>query len=97
MSGRRIETVHMIGGGTQNQLLSQLTADATNRTVITGPIEATAIGNILAQAMALGYINSLEEAREIVRNSFEPLVFQPRDRSGWDEAYIKLKELLRND
>lgn len=97
LSGRTIETVHIIGGGTQNQLLSQFTADATNRTVITGPIEATAIGNILAQGMALGEINSLDEAREIVRNSFEPLVFQPRDRSGWDEAYMKLQELMKND
>ena len=54
MLGRRLEPIHIVGGGTQNRLLSQFTADATGRAVVTGPVEATATGNVLMQAMALG-------------------------------------------
>ena len=75
--GKKLETIHIVGGGTQNKLLSQLTADATQRQVVTGPIEATAIGNLLVQAVALGHIGSLEEAREVVRRSFEVQTFEP--------------------
>jgi rhamnulokinase len=63
MLGYRLEPIHIIGGGMQNRLLNQLTADATNRSVIAGPIEATAIGNVLMQAVALGRLTSLDEAR----------------------------------
>jgi rhamnulokinase len=95
LTGRKLPTIHIIGGGTQNRLLSQFTADATGRTVITGPIEATAIGNILTQAMAMGKLNNLEEACEVVRHSFEPQIFQPENRSGWDDAYAKLISLMK--
>src|SRR5947208_12938305 len=60
--GRRINTIHIVGGGTQNELLNQMTADACARTVVTGPVEATAIGNILVQAMATADVKSLAEA-----------------------------------
>src|SRR5438045_9652753 len=69
--GRRINTIHIVGGGTQNELLNQMTADACARPVIAGPIEATAIGNILVQAMAVGDVKSLSDARQIVRQSFD--------------------------
>lgn len=75
---KHFDPIHIVGGGTQNKLLSQLTADVTGRTVITGPIEATAIGNILVQAMGRGFVKDLNEVRKIVRNSFETLTFEPR-------------------
>ena len=72
----------------------QSAADAGNLTVIAGPIEATAIGNILAQAMALGDVASISEARKIVRESFDVLKFTPneKNRTAWDEAFEKFKK-----
>ena len=90
MLGRRLEPLHIVGGGTQNRLLSQLTANAVGRAVITGPVEATACGNLLMQLVALGEIATLDEGRRIVRRSFEPERYGPIDRAGWDEAYAKL-------
>ena len=75
--GRRFSAIHIFGGGSQNSLLNQLTANACGRPVIAGPVEATAIGNLLMQMIALGEISSLAEARTIVRNSFECRVFEP--------------------
>jgi len=97
MLGYRLEPIHIIGGGTQNRLLNQFTADATNRTVVAGPVEATAIGNILMQAVALGHIQSLDEARAIVRHSFKPETYQPQEAAQWAAAYGKLCALIRGD
>jgi rhamnulokinase len=96
MLGYRLEPIHIIGGGTKNRLLDQLTADATNRSVITGPIEATAIGNVLMQAVALGYLKSLEGARAVVRHSFKPETYEPHPASEWDVAYEKLNKLMQD-
>jgi rhamnulokinase len=93
MLGMRLEPIHIVGGGAQSRLLSRFTADATGRTVITGPVEATAAGNILVQAVALGYLGSMSEARAIVRDSFDLVTFEPGKPNGWDEAYARLKEL----
>ncbi len=68
---RRLKTIHIVGGGSRHTLLNQLVADRTGRTVIAGPVEATAIGNVLVQAVAAGVIRDLDEGRQIVRNSFE--------------------------
>lgn len=92
--GRRLEPVHIVGGGTRNRLLCQFTADATGRTVVAGPAEATAIGNILVQAIAYGAIESPAAAREVVRQSFSVEVFSPGDRAGWEPAYRRFSELL---
>jgi rhamnulokinase len=92
--GRKINTIHIVGGGTQNELLTQITADACGRTVIAGPVEATAIGNILVQAMATGDVKSLAEARTIVRNSFELKRYEPRDTATWDSAYARFQSLV---
>lgn len=92
--GKRLPVIHIVGGGTQNTLLCQLTADATGRTVLAGPVEATAISNILVQAMALGYINGLSEAREIIKKSFEVKIYQPSPGEPWDDAYEKFLKLL---
>lgn len=94
--GHPIDKIHIVGGGTKNKLLSQLTADATNRPVITGPIEATAIGNILSQMIGLNVLPSLADAREVVRRSYEVLTFEPKNTAGWDEAYNRLQSLIED-
>jgi rhamnulokinase len=94
MLGRRLDPIHIVGGGTQNQLLSQFTADATGRPVLTGPIEATAMGNCLMQAIALGHLGSLWDARSVVRNSTEVMTFEPGERAGWDDAYARFLQLV---
>jgi sugar (pentulose or hexulose) kinase len=95
MLGYRLEPIHIIGGGTQNRLLNQLTADATRRSVVAGPIEATAIGNVLMQAIALTHLKSLDEARAVVRHSFKPETYEPQTSNRWDAAYQRLCELLK--
>jgi rhamnulokinase len=92
--GKRLETVHIIGGGMQNELLCQLAADAMHRPVVAGPIEATAMGNMLMQALALGHVGSLNEAREVVRNSFQVMTYEPGLGAPWDEAYGRYLALL---
>lgn len=92
--GHSLPVIHIIGGGSQNTLLNQFTANATGCEVITGPVEATAIGNLLIQALGLGLVSSLSEARSIVRNSCDVNYFHPMDRKIWEEAYsayLKLK------
>jgi sugar (pentulose or hexulose) kinase len=91
--GRKIAVIHIVGGGCQNELLNQMTADACNRPVIAGPIEATGIGNILVQAMATGDVKSLRDARAIVRKSFDVKRYEPREAKMWDEAYGRFKAL----
>jgi rhamnulokinase len=78
LSGRKIEVIHIVGGGSRNALLNQFVADTTRRRVIAGPSEATAIGNILVQAIGSGALKSLSEAREVVRRSFELTVVEPK-------------------
>jgi rhamnulokinase len=87
MAGRRLPVIHIFGGGSRNRLLNQFAADATGRTIVAGPVEATAIGNILVQAMALGAVADLAEGRALVRRSFAVKEFEPGDRAGWEEAY----------
>jgi rhamnulokinase len=92
--GRKIKVIHIVGGGTQNELLNQMTADACGRTVIAGPIEATAIGNILVQAMATGDVKSLDEARAIVRASFDVKQYEPANAKEWNSAYEKFQKIV---
>ena len=75
LSGRRVDAIHIVGGGSKNRLLNQLVADETGRRVIAGPSEATAIGNLLVQAMGAGQLNGLDEIRAVVRKSFAPETF----------------------
>jgi sugar (pentulose or hexulose) kinase len=95
LTGKHLEPIHIIGGGTKNRLLNQFTADATGRTVITGPIEATAIGNVLMQAIGLKHLDSLNDAREVVHASFEPEVYEPKRATDWDEAYARLQKIMQ--
>jgi len=94
MMGRSIVVVHIIGGGMQNELLSQFAADAMQRPVVAGPIEATAMGNMLMQALALGHIGSHAQGREVVRNSFQVRTYEPGDAAPWDELYGRYLQLV---
>ena len=85
--------VHVVGGGALNALLCQWTADATGLPVLAGPVEATAVGNLAAQAMALGELASLDEAREAVRASFDPVVYEPAPSGAWSEAVERFERL----
>ena len=87
ISGRKITQIHIVGGGSQNQALCQFTADSTGLPVYAGPVEATAIGNILVQAMAKGKIQSHAELRDIVKASFPLTVYEPKHTSYWDDMY----------
>lgn len=92
-----IEQIHIIGGGSQNEMLNQFTADAVGKPVLAGPAEATAIGNILVQARANGWVGSTARAREIVRDSFTIKEYIPGDTEKWDRAYEGFKEILRRN
>jgi rhamnulokinase len=95
LSGKALPVIHIIGGGSRNRLLNQLTADATGREVIAGPVEATAIGNILLQAIALGHVSSLPDARALVRRSFEVTSYEPQINPAWDDAYSRYLALRK--
>jgi rhamnulokinase len=92
--GRRFATIHIVGGGGQNLLLNQMTAEATDRTVRVGPYEATATGNTLTQAMVAGDVNDLDELRQIASNSFDLQVYSPQAPAPWLAAYERFLELV---
>ena len=93
--GRRLEVIHIVGGGSRHELLNQLVADATGRLVLAGPSEATAAGNVLTQAIGAGELAGLTDARRIVRQSFPPARFEPRRVHGWEAAYERFVKLPR--
>lgn len=95
ITGSRINTIHIVGGGVQNRLLCQMTADACQRRVLAGPIEATAIGNVMIQAVTAGEIGSISEAREVIRHSFEVHTYTPHNAPSWDEAFERFERLGR--
>ena len=90
---KSFEKINIVGGGTQNKLLNQFTADATGTTVVTGPIEATIIGNVIMQAVGLGHIKDLEEARQIIRNSFDLETYTPQQSELWDRQFDRFMKL----
>ncbi len=93
-TGKTFEAIHMVGGGTKDGFLCQMTADATNVPVIAGPIEATAAGNIAVQLIAAGEIKDLKEAREIIAESFSVQEFSPSDKT-FDEYYDAFCKILK--
>jgi rhamnulokinase len=95
LTGSRLDVVHVVGGGCQNELLCQFTADACNRPVLAGPVEATAIGNVLVQAIGLGLLSSLADARDVVRRSFEVRTYEPKGQERWQEPYQRFLKSLR--
>lgn len=86
ITGRPIRVIHIVGGGSRNELLCQLTADATGRPVYAGPAEATALGNALVQAMALGRLGGLDDIRAVVRRSVQVALYEPHPDPRWEEA-----------
>ena len=94
LAQRKIEVIHIVGGGSRNALLNQFVADCTGRRVIAGPAEATAVGNILVQAMGAGELANIEELREVVRGSFELTTVEPHPSAEWDCAYERYRRLV---
>lgn len=92
LCGRRIEQIRVIGGGSKNRLLNQFTADATGRTVLAGPAEATALGNIAIQMLATGAASSLQEVRAIVDRSFPTEVFKPLETDQWERQTERFEQ-----
>jgi rhamnulokinase len=92
--GHRLEVIRVVGGGTQNRLLSQLTADACQRPVVTGPIEATALGNIMLQAIATGHLADVAAGRRAVAASTPRETFEPGPSTSWPEAYERFRQLV---
>ncbi len=93
-SDHPVEVIHVVGGGSQNPLLCQMTADAVGRPVLAGPVEAAALGNGLVQLIALGEVRDLAEGRSIVRVNHRPTRYEPQDRLGWDAAYQRFQTLI---
>jgi len=87
--GYRIDVIHIVGGGSRNGLLNRFVAGATGRTVVAGPSEATAAGNLLVQAMGAGEVNGLTRLRQVIRDSFEIETIEGQADASWDRAYEK--------
>ncbi len=94
MQAKRIDKLHIVGGGSQNDLLNQFAANATGLPVIAGPVEATAIGNILVQAIAKKELDSIEEGRQLVARSFPLRMFEPNDHEAWNAVYERFKRMF---
>ena len=95
--GGRIDQLNIVGGGTKNKLMNQLAADATGRTVVAGPVESACVGNLLMQAVALGELKNVEEARAVVRASFVTERYESRQDQQWQDAYEKLLGFMGKD
>jgi rhamnulokinase len=87
---------HIVGGGIENVLLCQFTANAIGKPVLAGPTEASTLGNILSQYMALGQIKDVHEARSIIRKSFSTIIYVPKNVDAWNEAYMNFKSIINH-
>ncbi len=94
LTGGKIKRVHIVGGGTQNRLLCQMAADACNRLVVAGPVEATAIGNVMTQAISIGSVSDIQQSRQIVLESFETLDYEPMGHEQYDDAFDRFLQLV---
>ena len=94
--GHRLEPIYILGGGAQNGLLNQNTANALNRRVVAGPVEATAVGNLAVQMIAAGALANRREARAVIAASVETTTYEPVDSAAWDAAYARLKALMHS-
>ena len=95
VSGRSIETIHVIGGGARNAVLCQITADVLGRRVLAGPVEATALGNVLVQARAAGELANLGEMRAVAAASAQLATYEPRDGAAADDTYGRFLQATR--
>jgi len=94
LTGQRFDQIRVVGGGARNRLLNQFTADATGRTVISGPVEATTLGNVAMQMLATGAVSSLAEARAIIDRSFHVERFEPRETEHWEPHYQRFRDYM---
>jgi sugar (pentulose or hexulose) kinase len=94
LTGRRYRDLHVVGGGTKDGLLSQFTANATGCRVIAGPIEATALGNMAVQLIALGELASLKDARKVIAASFQTSQYLPQNERTWQDAHVRYRSLF---
>lgn len=94
LARNRFTAIRIVGGGSRNRLLNQFTADATGRTVLAGPVEATALGNIAMQMLATGAVSSIAESRRVIERSFAVERFEPQDADRWDAHYGLFRQLL---
>jgi rhamnulokinase len=88
--------LHIIGGGSLNKYLNQFTANSTGATVLAGPQECTAIGNIMMQAKAARIVDDIWQMRAIIANSIEMVRYEPQDKQAWDEAYEKYLTITKS-
>jgi rhamnulokinase len=95
LTGNRMEVIHIVGGGSKSAILNQFTADACQRPVITGPVEATAMGNLLVQVRASGELSSLAEMREVIRKSSDVATCRPGKPAAWEDASARFTSLRR--
>lgn len=95
ITGRNVPTLHIVGGGCKNTMLSQYTANLLKRPVTAGPVEATAIGNVMCQLIALKEVDNLHQAREVVKRSFPTELYTPMDTELWEEAYIRYLKTIK--
>jgi rhamnulokinase len=93
LTGNRIEIIHIVGGGSKSDILNQFTADACQRPVMAGPVEATAMGNLLVQVRSSGELSTLADIRQIVRRSSEVKIFQPGPSARWEAAACRFGKL----
>jgi rhamnulokinase len=94
ITGRNLKELHIVGGGSKNELLNQLSANAARVRVVGGPSEATAIGNLLIQAVALNHLSSIADVRRVVRHSFPVRTYVPMEESTWQRAYDRFQDLM---
>ena len=95
VTGKPHRVVHIVGGGSRNTMLNQFVADAVGLPVVAGPEEATAVGNVMVQALGLGVIRSLTAALPLIRATFSIREYAPRDTARWEEAYQRFRKLTR--
>jgi sugar (pentulose or hexulose) kinase len=96
LAGKRVDTLHIIGGGARNTLLCQMTANSVGREVIAGPFEATALGNGIVQLITLGVLDDLAEARRILSRTQDTARYEPRESSAWEDAYQRFCALVQS-
>lgn len=93
LTGRNLQTIRVVGGGSLNTVLSQMTADACNRRVVAGPVEASALGNVMLQAIAMGHVQDIAGGRLAINESVRCISYVPHPSAAWDEAYARFKML----
>ena len=95
LAGHRLDPIRIVGGGSQNGLLCQMTADACGRRVVAGPVEATALGNVLVQAIATGYLPDIAAGRQAIAASVDLASFEPHPAVDWDAAFARFASLVQ--